>query len=240
MVENTAVAGTGVTSDFNFDNFQKEAKNGLEVLAARKEKLKETIEEATAELEKVETQLARLDAIVGAMDLTAPTPARKSNVQALVVEVVDALFVGHNDNIPETSIITNVRVKDVEVKEKSIQAVLFRMTKSGKLARHGKRGRYEYKLIVPGDGVDPGLPHGDKPSAEDLIVEVIAQKPAGASEKDIAWATGDLAVAHPILASLIERGAVVVSTESGEAVYKMVPKSAEQRTMFDAEPAASS
>lgn len=221
----------GGQGDFDFDHFFAGAKDGLANLRARKEKLEAVIEDASAELEKLGTQIERLEAIVG----SEPERTRKSNVQGVVVDVVNELFTQNTKHVSEDTIVTHVRLKDIEMKEKSIQAVLFRMTKSGKLSRRGKRGSYEYTLLIPGSEVEPTIPHGEGPNVEDKIVETIAQKADGASEKDIAWAAGDLAVAKPILRALIERGAISEEERGGETIYKIVPKAETQRTLFDAE-----
>ncbi len=224
--------------DFDFERFYREARLGHAALLGRRGALEAKIEaargaiaDAEEEQDKIAAQLVRLEQILGA---AKSAPTRKSNVQALVIAAVDFLAVQHGGKpFQEGHVVFRVMQEDSEMKEKSIQAVLFRMAKSGKLARHGKRGAYEYTLLVPGNDVDPGLPHGDKPTAEDRIVEVIAQKPHGASEKDIAWATGDLAVAHPILRSLIERGSIEEHREEGgEVVYRIVSKEPERRLAF--------
>lgn len=231
--------GGAKTPGFDFEQFFRQAKEGRTVLLARKEKLESEIEEGQAELEKIADQLSQLEQIIGS-DPSVNERTRQSNVQNLVLAAVKEIFEdpnsGYSKHVAERQIVARVMLKEPTTKEKSIQSVLLRMHKGGKLARHGKRGSYEYTLIVPGDEIEPKVPHGEAADHTDKVVETIAQKADGATEKDLAWAVGDLAIVHPILRTLIDRGAVQETEEGGEKVYRIVSKEDRApRTMFDAE-----
>jgi predicted transcriptional regulator len=135
---------------FDFDAILRQMKIGYADLCTRRTSLRDSIASATTELEKIEPQIEKLSAVLNSMGVTPEESLarpRQMTVSKITEQVVERVFRGDPSSIIlEADLITKVKREAPGMLDKSIQSVLYRMSKDGNLTRYGKRGHFSYSM----------------------------------------------------------------------------------------------
>jgi len=144
---------------FNFDEMVANARIGYADLSERRTTILASIESLTKEAVIIEDQIKRLAAMLTALGVPLEESLarpRAVGVSQLTERIVRERFEEDPSAvISEAVLITRVKQASPGMIEKSIQGALYKMSTTGKLNRHGKRGSYSYSAVDVDQVMEP-------------------------------------------------------------------------------------
>lgn len=136
---------------FDFDEMVCQARIGYAELSEKRTTILASIESLTKEVTTIEEQVKKLATMLTALGVPLEESLarpRAVGVSQLTERIVRETFEGNPSLIEtEAELIARVKAASPGMIDKSIQGVLYKLTQTGKLTRHGKRGSYSYSAV---------------------------------------------------------------------------------------------